>query len=166
MIKRLIIAIAIALPMSIFAQKFGIVDADAVLKQMPEYNAMQTQIQDASAKYQQEFDKLNEEFEKKVTEYQTLEKDAATPQSIKERRIQEIQELRAKIEQFQNTVYQDLQRQQAQLQAPIEQRIMEAINSVGAEGGYVFIFPKGLPLFEGAMVEDCSAAVIAKLGIK
>lgn len=163
MIKRLILAILIALPMSVFAQKFGTVDTEAVITKMPEYEAMQKQINEASEKYQAEFTKLQEEMDKKVAEYQTLIKDTTTPQSIIERRVQEMQELEAKINQFRNTVSQDLSRQQQQLMAPIEQKFNEAVKTVGQEGGYTFILPLGISLYNGTAVEDVTAAVQAKL---
>ncbi len=166
MIKKLILAILFALPMSVFAQKFGTVDIEAIIPNMSEYAAVQTQVNAASTKYQEEFDKLQEEMNKKMSEYQNLEKDATTPESIKERRIQEMQELNEKINQFRNTAQQDLQRQQAQLMAPVEQKFNEALTAVGQEGGYTFIFPVGVAMYTGTDVVDVTAAVKAKLGVK
>lgn len=165
MIKKLILAIAFALPISIFAQKFGVVDVEAIITNMPEYTAVQTQINDASQKYQAELDKLNEEMNKKFTEYQALDQDATTPQSIKERRMQEIQDLDTKIKQFTNTASQDLQRQQMQLMAPVEQKFQDAIKSVGQEGNYTFIFQKGMALYDGTSVIDVTNDVKSKLGM-
>ncbi|MCC8118649.1 MAG: OmpH family outer membrane protein [Bacteroidales bacterium] len=164
--KKFILAIALALPLSIFAQKFGIVDIEPVLTAMPEYTAVQTQMEAASTQYQSEYEKLQEEFNKKYTEYQSLEQDATTPQSIKEHRVQEIQDLSNKLQQFANTAQQDLARQQQQLMAPVEQKLQDAIKSVGQEGGYTFIFQKGMALYDGSTVVDCTADVKAKLGIK
>ena len=122
MIKKILLAIIVALPATVFAQKFGTVNADAILQAMPEVTAMQTTISEASKKYEDEFSKLQEEMQKKITEYQTLEKDTTTPDALKERRMQDIQELDNKIQQFRNTASMDLQRQQQQLMAPIEDR--------------------------------------------
>lgn len=166
MIKRLILAILIAMPMSIFAQKFGVVDSEGVITSMPSYAAMETQINEASKKYEDELAKLTEELNKKFTEYQALEKDTNTLESIKERRMQEIQELDQKVQQFHNTAMQDLQRQRQQLLAPIQQQFTEACKSVGQEGGFTFIFPIGISLYDGTGVEDVTAAVKAKLGVK
>lgn len=163
MIKRIILAALIALPLSIFAQKFGFADVEAIITTMPEFATVQQQLTDASNKYQLEFDGLNKEMEKKVTEYQGLEKDATTPETIKERRIQEIQDLQNKIDQFRNTVSQDLQRQQQQLMAPLEQKVQDAIKTVGQEGSYTFIFPKGFTLYDGTDVVDVTETVKAKL---
>ena len=131
---------------------------------MPETTAAQTQLQEVSKKYEAEYKKLEEEVNKKVQEFQALAAD--TPQSIKDRRQQEIQELAQKVETFQNTASQDIQRQQQQLMAPIQQKITDAIKAVGQEGSYTFIFENGMAAFQGADVVDVTPAVKAKLGLK
>lgn len=166
MIKKLIFAVLIALPLSVFAQKFGVVDVETVITAMPEYTTVQTQMNDASKKYEDEYAKLNDELNKKAQELDELEKDAATPASIKERRVQEVQELYQKAQQFAATAREDLQRQQQQLMAPIEQKLQDAIKSVGQEGGFTFIFHKSMALYEGSDVVDATPLVKTKLGIK
>lgn len=166
MIKKLLLAILIAFPCSALAQKFGVVDVQLIFQAMPETTAAQTQLTEASKKYEDEFAKLNEEMNKKVTEFQTLSQDTTTPESIKQRRMEEMQELDNKIQQFRNTASQDLQRQQEQLMAPIEQKIAEAVKAVGQEGNYTFIFQNGAALYNGVSVEDVTPAVKAKLGVK
>ena len=165
MIKKiiLVLAVAIALPIVMKAQKFGIVDADQVLQTLPEMTAVQEQLTEASKRYEEEFKKLQDEMDKKFTEFQALGQD--TPDSIKERRMAELQELDAKMTQFRNTAQQDLQRQQQNLMAPIEQKFMDAVKAVGQEGGYTFIFQEGISLFTGADVINVTADVKAKLGI-
>ena len=79
MFKKILLAVAVALPLSAMAQKFGVVDIEAVFTAMPEYTAMQTQLQETSKKYEDEFMKLQEEVNKLYADYQTLEKDASTP---------------------------------------------------------------------------------------
>ena len=46
MLKKIVLAILVALPLSTFAQKFGVVDLEAVFSAMPESTAMQTQLQE------------------------------------------------------------------------------------------------------------------------
>lgn len=168
MIKKLILALLVALPLSAAAQKFGTVDIDQVLQVMPEVADMQRQITEASQKYEAEFQKLIEEVNKLYTEFQTIADDPATPQTIKERRMQEIQDRQQKVEQFRNTATQDLQRQQEQLMGPIQARLTDAIKAVGQEGAFTFIFPNdpSLVLYQGTDVVDVTATVKAKLGIK
>lgn len=165
MIKKmiLVLAAAVALPIAMNAQKFGVVNADEVLTGMPEFTKMQDQLTEASKTYDEEFKKLQEEFDKKYTEFQALAQD--TPDSIKERRIAELQELDSKMQQFRNTATQDLQRQQQTLMAPIEQRLLEAIKAVGQEGNYTFIFQEGQAAYQGNDVVNVTAEVKKKLGL-
>ncbi len=166
MFKKVIIALAFAfaLPVLAAAQKFGVVDVNTIFSAMPETQAAQNQLAEASKKYEEEFKKLQEEFDKKFQEFQALGTDA--PASIKERREQELQELSNKMQQFRSTAQQDIDKQQQTLLAPIEQKINEAIKAVGQEGGYTFILPDGMALFQGSTVVDATPAVKTKLGIK
>lgn len=162
MIKKILFAIMIALPSMVFAQKFGTVDTQKLMADLPEIKDVQTQLEASSQKYEAEFKNLQSEMEKKYTELQQM--DENTPKTIQDRRIQELQELDQKIQQFRQTATQDLQRQQEQLMAPIQQKILEAIKSVGAEGGYTMIFENSVPIYVGGTVDDVTTAVKTKLG--
>lgn len=166
MIKKFLLAIMIAFPLCVFAQapKFGVVNVNSVFEAMPEKASAQTSLETASKTYEDEFKKLTDELEKKYTEFQGLAAD--TPESIKQRRVQEIQEFEQKIQQFRATAQQDLQRQQEQLMAPIQQKIQTAIKAVGSENGFTFIFPDAIPTFVGADVQDITPLVKTKLGIQ
>lgn len=168
MFKKIVLALLVALPLSAVAQKFGVVNVDEVFQAMPETATTQAQFTEASKKYEDEFQKLQEEINKLYTDFQTLMNDESTPESIKERRMQELQEKDQKLQQFRNTAAQDLQRLQEQLIAPIQQKMSDAIKAVGAEGGYTFIFPneQSLILYTGTDVTDVTADVKTKLGIK
>lgn len=165
MIKKLLVALLVALPLCASAQKLGIVDTSSILPLMPEYTAAEQQLQEASKKYETEFSKLREEMEKKFADYQTLSEDPNTPQSIKDRRMQEVQELDQKVNQFYQTAQQDLQRQEQQLLQPVQQKMVEAIQSVGQENGFSMIFPVGAAAFTGTDVVDVTPLVKTKLGI-
>ena len=161
MIKRLLIAILIALPMTVFAQKFGVINTQALLESMPEAKQVSEQLQASSNSYQEEFNKLQAEYQKKYDEFQAL--DDSTPQTIKDRRVQEMQEIESKIYQFRQTAEQDIQRQQQQLMAPLQERVMKAIQTVGDEGGYTFIFENLVPVYAGKDVTDVTETVKALL---
>ena len=163
MIKKLLLAIMIALPMSVFAQKFAVINTQQLMESMPEIKTVNEQLEAANKKYQDEFTKLQEEFQKKFEEFQGLE--ASTPQTIKDRRMQEMQELENKIQQFREMAAQDIQRQQ-QLMAPIQEKVIKAIQAVGAEGNYTFVFENMMPLYTGTDVTDITDTVKGRLGIK
>lgn len=164
MIKKVLLAIMIALPSMAFAQKFGVIDTQALTQSLPEMKEAQTQLEASVKKYQDEEANLRAEIEKKGKELEAM--DESTPQAIKDRRMGELQDLYAKAQQFQQTASQDLQRQQEQLMAPIQQKVITAIKSVGAEGNFTMIFENVNPLYTGTDVIDVTPQVKAKLGIK
>ena len=101
---------------------------------------------------------------KKVSEYQALGED--TPAMVKDRRMKELQDLNNKMNEFRSMAERDLQRQQEQLFAPIQQKVHDAIMAVGKEGNYTFIFEDMVPVYTGSDVIDVTDAVKAKLGVK
>ena len=151
----------IAFPMTLFAQKFAVINTQGLVESLPEYKEAQEKLETVAKQYQETFDKLREEFGKKFEEFQAL--DANTTETIKELRTKELQELDTKMQQFQQTAAQDIQRQQQQLLAPIQEKVLKAVQSVGSEGGYTFVFEDGVPLYVGADVTDITESVKARL---
>lgn len=168
MIKKLILAAFLALPMCIAAQtlKFGTVNTQEIFNLMPDRVTAENTLKGVSEKYEAEFKKLQEEFNKKYTEFQAL--DESTPQSIKDSRIRELQENQQKIQNFQQMAQQDIAKQQETLLAPITDKIQKAIQAVGAEGGFTFIYDLSIPaiLYTGTGAVDATPLVKAKLGIQ
>lgn len=165
MIKKILLAIAIAIPAFASAQgKFGVVNTEAILPSMPEYSAAQEQYAAASKAYEDEYGKLQEELEKKYNEFQALPE--TTSAAVRENRGRELQELDQRMQAFMQNAQQDLARQQQNLLAPIQEKLVNAIKAIGAEGGYTMIFPEGVGIYTGTDVIDVTNAVKAKLGIK
>ncbi len=168
MIKKLLLAALVALPIMANAQKFGYVNSQEIFNVMPEKATAENTLKAAAEKYDAELKNLQDKFQKDLADFQALDKDPNTLDAIKERRQQELEELYQKIQNFQQTASQDLQRQQEQLIAPVSQKLQQAIQAVGAEGGYTFVFDLATPaiVYQGVGAEDISAKVKAKLGIK
>ena len=167
MLKKLLLAAFVVAPMCLMAQvKLGYVNPMEIFNVMPEKATAESTLKTASEKYETEFKNLQTAFQKKADDYEKADKDATTPQAIKDRHMQELQEEYQKIQNFQQTAAQDIQRQQEQLPAPIQQKLQDAIKAVGAEGGYTFIYDTSSLLYVGTGAEDLTAKVKAKLGIK
>lgn len=167
MLKKVLLAAALVVPMCLSAQsKFGYVNSTEIFDLMPEKATAEASLQEVGKKYDTEFKALQDEFNKKFGEYQALAQD--TPASIKERREQELQELQTKIQNFQQVAGQDLQRQQQVLLAPIQEKIRTAIQAVGAENGFTFIFDNSIPtiVYQGADAVNVTPLVKAKLNLK
>lgn len=165
MFKKVIITLAvlIAMPVVAFAQKFGVVDNEAIVTAMPEFISLQTEIETISKKHEEELKNLQDKFNREYADFQALGED--TPQSIRERRMTDLNEQEQKIQQYVMIARQDIEKQQQTKMEPILKRAMEAITAVGNEGGFVFIFDKNQPAFTGADVVDVTPLVKSKLGL-
>lgn len=165
MLKKLIIAIMCCLPLTMVAQslKFGTVNTAEVLAVMPERADAEKQLQDLTKRYEDEFMKLQEDFQKKYQEVQAL--GDSVPETIKMRRYEELQTMDQRIQSFRQVAEQDLAKKQEELFIPIQQKLMEAINAVGSENGFTYIFDANAAYYKGVGNEDVTPLVKTKLGI-
>ena len=167
MFKKFILAALVAAPMMLSAQnavKFGMVNPAEIFQVMPETATAQNTLKAASDKYQQQAKALQDELQKKSQELEELEK-AKADQATIEAKTKEAQDIYTRYQNSQ-TAQQDLQKQQASLMAPIQQKLQNAIQAVGAKGGYTAILDSASLLYKGNALEDVSAKVKAELGIK
>lgn len=160
MYKKIIIAVAMLLPMFASAQeRFAVVDQQAVLESLTEYTLVKTRIEETSRQYKEEYNRMTADIDKKFEEIQVLNRQPGLVDAIKERRVQELQNMQKRAQQFLLTADEDLQRQEKQLLDPIKERVRQAIRKVGVEEGFTFIFPIEQPLFYNTRVEDVTDAV-------
>ena len=168
MLKKLLLVAAVLLPMLASAQtlKIGIVDTQELIAKMPDTAAAQKQLEDVSKKYQDEYAKLTEEMKRLVDEYQQMKEDELP--AIKERKTRELSDYQQKLQQFEQTADQDLQKMQYDLMSPVLQKIRTAIEAVGKEGGYSLVQNKDaqIILYYESPVVDITNDVKAKLGIQ
>lgn len=167
--KKTLLTLLIVAPLCLMAQtaKIAHVDVKAIYNAMPEKSQAQDQLRAFSQQYQAEYNTVQEEFNKKFADYQTLAADAATPTTIKERRMHEIQESDHKIQQFLNKAEADIAAKEKELNAPIMKKINDAIKAVGTEGGYTYILDiSTTPVaYYGPNAIDVTPLVKAKLGL-
>lgn len=164
MFKKILFAVLVAAPMMLSAQslKFGSLNPSEIMNVMPDVATAQNTLKAASDKYQAQAKTLQDEYNKKLTELDALEK----AKSNTDAKVKEIQDLQVRMQNFQQQASTDLQKQQETLMAPIQQKLMNAIQSVGAKGGYAGIYDAGMMLYRGTQIEDVTAKVKAELGIK
>lgn len=165
MIKKLLLAVLLALPMIVSAQnvKIGLVNTQEILVALPDSKAAETKLADISKKYEDAYAKLGEEMKRKVDEFQALKEDE--PAAIRDQKMRDLQEYQNKIQTFEQNAQKDLQQQQENLMSPIIAKVRNAIESVGKEGGFTLIQEKAAVLYFDAPAEDITARVKAKLGL-
>jgi outer membrane protein len=141
MIKKLLVfALACLLPLSIFAQdlKFGYFDRAEIFKNMPETVAASKKLDELQKRYKDEYDRIEGEYQKKGSDFVAARD--SLPESIKQRRMSEIQDLEQRLQSYIKDSQADLQKQQQTLIVPINTKLMNAIKAVGQENGFVYIF--------------------------
>ncbi|MCH1576035.1 MAG: OmpH family outer membrane protein [Flavobacteriales bacterium] len=143
--------------------RFGHIDTQSLLESMPERNSIQTEIETAAGQFEQEIVRMQGELEAKVGEYQ--QKAESWPAAIRAQKEQEITADQQGLEQFYQTVQQELASMEARLLEPMIERARLAIEGVGAEEGFTYIFDtsSGATVYNGG--EDVLALVKAKLGL-
>lgn len=167
MFKKILLAVLVAAPMCLSAQtlKFGTVNPTEIFNVMPDVATANNTLKQVQEKYEAQAKPLQEELQKKQNEIETLAKNKA-PEATLEAKQKEFEDLYTRYQTFMQTAQQDMQKQQETLLAPIQQKLVNAIQAVGAEGGYAGIIDAATLLYKGNNIEDVSAKVKAKLGIK
>lgn len=167
MFKKLFLAVLVTVPMCLSAQslKFGAVNPTEIFNVMPDVATANNTLKGVQDKYEAQAKPLQEELQKKQAELETLAKNKAAEATI-EAKQKEFEDLYTRYQTFMQTAQQDMQKQQETLLAPIQQKLVNAIQAVGAEGGYAGILDASSLLYKGNNIEDVSAKVKEKLGIK
>ena len=162
--KKLIIAVLLALPIIASAQKFGHINTQELFAAMPEVAQVKLKMDTIQSQYENQLASMNEEFQKKVQDYQKQE--ATMAEAIKQIRQQELQEMQQRIQLFYQTAEQDIQKKQQELLAPVHEKMTKAIKAVGERDGYTYIFDSVSMVHIGADAIDATPAVKKELGIK
>ena len=163
--KKLIIFLLMMLPLGVFAQesKIAIVNTQEVIQAMPEFATMQKQMADMEAKYKNEMQVMQDEYNKKYSDF-VAQQDSLT-ENIKMRRMQELQDMEQRTQNFIQISQQDFQKLQGELFTPIQDKLKNAIKAVGDEKGYTYILDPQIVLYQGNTAVDATQFVKAKLGI-
>ena len=162
--------IALALmPLMLMAQaRIGIVNSQEIFGLMPEKQAAEEQLKTLSDRYHAEYELLKSEFDKKYADYQTVAADASMPETIKERRVQELQESDKKMREFERRAADDIAARREALTKPITDKIQAAIRKVGEQGAYDLVLDTAVTpvAYTGPATIDITPMVKALLGLK
>ena len=164
--KKILVLLLLVAPLSMFAQKFGYINSKDIIQLMPEFTKAQKEIQELEKMYTDEFNSYRTELEKKGTEFEKLQKDSV-PENILKRRYEELMQLEERLRQYSQDISANLQKAETEKMMSIQKSLLDVLDAVGREGGYVCIFDLagGMPYVSTTLCEDLSAKVKARLGI-
>lgn len=129
-----------------FAQKFAHVNLSEVIQLMPEYLDAQKVMMASSKETQETYQAMVDEFNGKYSTYQ--QKASTWTATIRESKEKELSDMQQRIQEFQQSASQELETQQNQLMAPIQQKAIEAINKIAKDGGYIYVFDAGAFIYK------------------
>jgi len=166
MLKKLILALMLVIPMGMFAQqKFGHVNSAAIVPLMPEYTTAQNELQSLRKQYEDEIKRMEDELTKKSEEFESQR--ATLPANIAERREKELQDLYNRMNEYFQAGQQHMAKASDEKMAAITEKLKNAIKEVGVAGGYVYILDTtGAAYISETLSTDVTETVKAKLGIK
>lgn len=149
---------------SLFAQKFGRIDMQALIFSMPESKEMQTKLKEFTDNLEETYETMNVEFNNKYQEF--MKNQATYSESVLQMKQKELNELSQRRDEFVQMAQRDQQNEQTRLYTPIYQKAQDAVNQIAQTGGYTCIFQIGqMPYLDEATVQDILADVQNLLGI-
>ena len=166
---RISICLAFALPSLVMSQvKIAYVTTEAIMKQLPDAQDAQKQLDQFVVDWQGELNKLQQDWQKKLDDY-----DKRKLIMTEQRRAdaeKELRDLEQKVAEYRNKKFGqngDLFLKQNELMKPVQDRVFKAIQDVALEEGYDYVFDKSgeILLMYANTKYDLTPKVLAKLTV-
>jgi outer membrane protein len=145
--------------------KFGNVNTQEILSSMPELKQVQTQLEEEYKQKENQLTTLQEDLKTKQEAYMQVA-ESMTPEA-RASKEQELQQMGQKVQNFYMLAQQQLKAKEQELKAPLIQKVQVAIQEVGDENGFLYIFEitSGMPVYHSDKTIDVTPMVKKKLGI-
>ena len=164
--KLVLVLFALTLVVSVNAQnKIGHINSQELLAAMPETDSAQKQLEKIAMEHDLALEEMSVEFNRKLEDlnanYETLS------DLVKASKEAELQDLQKRIQAFQQTAEQDLQRKRMELFQPIQEKAVSAVNEVAKEQGFTYVLDAGtgVVVYMGDDAQDILPLVKTKLGL-
>ncbi len=145
--------------------KLGHINSNDLMQIMPGRDSAQTVLQAEVQELETTLKTMQSEMEKRYNEY--MENQSGWTELIRNTKQREIQDMGARIQEFQENAQKQLQQREQELLKPIIDRAKKAIEDVAAEGGYSYVFDSGVSaLLYSPESDDIMPLVKKKLGLK
>ncbi|MDR2681328.1 MAG: OmpH family outer membrane protein [Tannerella sp.] len=164
--KNFIVSVLLLLPLGLAAQevKIAVVNSQECFNLLPELSEVEKELSTFAKQYQDAMKGMEDEYNRKFADL-TAQNDSLT-ENIRVLRMQEIQSIQDRMENFAPMAREEINKKQEALIAPLWEKIQKAINEVGEENGYTYILNPQAVVFKGSHAIDATDKVKAKLGLK
>jgi outer membrane protein len=165
----LLSSVLLALSLSLFAQRYAVVDARYIMDKMPEYKLAQAQLDQTANNWQKEIDAMQAELDKMYRNFEAEEM-MLSQELIKKRKDElfnkekAVRDLQRKRFGFEGDLFAERQK----LIKPIQDKVYTAIQKIAVARSYDFILDKseGITVIFADPKLDKSEDVLRELGVK
>ena len=170
--KKIILSLFVIINISSFKSvsqdlKIGYTNVEYILTFLPETKQVQSEVSAYGTQLQNQLQSKITDFQSKADVFQ---KSAATMTDlIRADKQEELQNLQASIQKFQNEAQTSIAQKEQDLFKPLFEKISNAINVVSERENYTHVFSAGVPgvdvLLYARPTDDISNLVLGELGI-
>lgn len=151
-----------------YAQKFGYVDTDFILKKIPEYRQAQEDLNKLSLAWQDEIAALYKDIEGMYNSLQAEE--VLLTKELRDERLAAIRKKEAEVKEYQKKIFGFeglFFLKKKELIKPIQDRVFEAVEKVAKEHRLQFVFDKSgeLVMIYTDPIHDYTDYVLEELGL-
>jgi outer membrane protein len=163
---KLTAAILLLCVTSVQAQvKLGHINSTQLLSFMPETKNADSTLQKFGSSLENQLKTMSAEYDTKVSDFKSKEASMAEP--IREAKIKEIGDLETRIQDFQQSAQNSIQKKKEELYSPIIKKAEDAIHAVAKEKSYTYVFDSSVGVLLWAQdSEDIMGIVKQKLSLK
>jgi outer membrane protein len=151
----------------VFAQlKFGHINSTELIQLMPDTKKADTTLKKFGESLESQLKTMSAEYQTKLQSYQG--KRDSLPDAVRSIKEQELQDLGNRIQDFQQTAQESIQKKKEELYGPILKRAEDAIKQIAKEKGYAYVFdtaPGSSSVIYAQDGDDMMPQVKTKLGI-
>lgn len=165
---KVIVFCAVLFTGSVSAQtlKFGHIDFQQTQQLMPEFKAAIAGIEKVQATLETQLGAMQKEYQDKGKEYVALAQAKDANEALVKAKQDEVQSIQERIQTFQQTAQESLQKEQTKQIQPVQDKLRKAINDVAKEQGLLYVFEVNSLLYHSDQSIDIASLVKAKLGVK
>ena len=136
--KKVLVILALVLPMMASAQKYGHVNTAELFQLMPELKGVTARLDSLNKQYEDLLVNMQEEYQKKAQEYE--QKAATMTDAMKQIQEEELYTMQQRLQTTYQTAQQDIAQKRQEYVAPVQEKMLKAIQAVGQEKGFTYIF--------------------------
>ncbi|MCX6290398.1 MAG: OmpH family outer membrane protein [Bacteroidetes bacterium] len=166
-LKLIFTAVVLMISSNLFAQglKFGHINSSELIQSMPQTKQADSTLKKYGESLDSQLKGMTAEYQGKLQVYQG--KRDSLPDAIKQTKEKELEDLGNRIQEFQQTAQESIQKKKEELYGPILKKAETAIKDIAKEKGYSYIFDTSLGAVLFAQDSDNMMPVVkAKLGLK